>query len=154
MSTSRWRGLVSGVLTSEHVVRISLQPALKRSPMYIPRALALLFLTQTVLARQPTPILPVPKLTPGDTFDVTDQDVCVPGYAKKVRAVPAWLKRTGVCRVRNHACRAAFSPALARIAGTVLARWSVGGTRAVLASTHALFWGNAGACYRSGSTTS
>jgi hypothetical protein len=24
---------------------------------------------------------------------VTAQDVCVPGYAKKVRAVPAWLKR-------------------------------------------------------------
>ena len=39
------------------------------------------------------PILPDPKLTPGDTFDVTTQDVCVPGYAKKVRAVPAWLKR-------------------------------------------------------------
>ena len=48
---------------------------------------------QTVLAQQPTPILPDPKLTPGDTFDVTAEDVCVPGYAKKVRAVPAWLKR-------------------------------------------------------------
>jgi hypothetical protein len=24
---------------------------------------------------------------------VTAQDICVPGYAKKVRAVPAWLKR-------------------------------------------------------------
>jgi len=45
------------------------------------------------LAEQHTPILPDPKLTPGDTFDVTAQDVCVPGYAKKVRAVPAWLKR-------------------------------------------------------------
>jgi hypothetical protein len=33
------------------------------------------------------------KLTPGDTFDVTAQDVCVPGYAKKARAVPVWLKR-------------------------------------------------------------
>ena len=42
---------------------------------------------QTVLAQQPTPILPDPKLTPGDTFDVTAEDVCVPGYAKKVRAV-------------------------------------------------------------------
>ena len=29
----------------------------------------------------------------GDTLDVTAEDVCVPGYAKKVRAVPAWLKR-------------------------------------------------------------
>ena len=47
----------------------------------------------SALAQQPTPILPDPKLTPGDTFDVTAQDVCVPGYAKKVRAVPAWLKR-------------------------------------------------------------
>ena len=61
--------------------------------MYILRAFALLlFLTQAVLAEQPTPILPDPKLTEGDTFDVTAQDVCVPGYAKKVRAVPAWLK--------------------------------------------------------------
>jgi hypothetical protein len=47
----------------------------------------------SALAQQPTPLLPDPKLTPGDVFDVTAQDVCVPGYAKKVRAVPAWLKR-------------------------------------------------------------
>jgi hypothetical protein len=66
---------------------------LKDSPMYILRALAFLFLTQAVLAEQPTPILPDPKLTPGDTFEVTAEDVCVPGYAKKVRVVPAWLKR-------------------------------------------------------------
>jgi hypothetical protein len=49
----------------------------------------LLFLAQVVLAQQPTPILPDPKLTPGDTFDVTAQDICIPDYAKKVRAVPA-----------------------------------------------------------------
>jgi hypothetical protein len=62
--------------------------------MYILRGFTLLlFLAQLVFAEQPTPILPDPKLTPGDTFDVTAQDVCVPGYAKKVRAVPAWLKR-------------------------------------------------------------
>ena|SRR6516164_7291952 len=62
--------------------------------MYILRAFTfLLFLARVVLAEQPTPILPDPKLTPGDTFDVTAQDVCVPGYAKKVRAVPGWLKR-------------------------------------------------------------
>jgi hypothetical protein len=54
---------------------------------------SLFFLTQAFFAEQPTPILPDLKLTPGDTFDVTAQDVCVPGYAKKVRAVPAWLKR-------------------------------------------------------------
>jgi hypothetical protein len=62
--------------------------------MYLLRALALLFLTGAVLAQQPTPILPDPRLTPGDTFEVTVQDVCVPGYAKKVRAVPAALKRS------------------------------------------------------------
>src|SRR5262245_44237392 len=62
--------------------------------MYILHAFTLLLLlTQAVLAQQTTPILPDPTLTPGDTFDVTVQDVCVPGYAKKVRAVPAWLKR-------------------------------------------------------------
>ena len=51
-----------------------------------------LFLAQLVFAQQLTPILPNSKLTPGDTFDVTAQDVCVSGYAKKVREVPAWLK--------------------------------------------------------------
>jgi hypothetical protein len=57
--------------------------------MYILRAFALLlFLAQAVLAQQPTAILPDTKLTLGDTFDVTTQDVRVPGYAKKVRAVP------------------------------------------------------------------
>jgi hypothetical protein len=34
-----------------------------------------------------------PKLTPGDTFDVTAQDLCVPGYAKKVRNVPEEMRR-------------------------------------------------------------
>jgi hypothetical protein len=34
-----------------------------------------LFLTQAVLAEQPTPILPYPKLTAGDTFDVTSENV-------------------------------------------------------------------------------
>jgi hypothetical protein len=34
-----------------------------------------------------------PEAYPGDVFGVTDQYICVPGYAKKVRAVPAWLKR-------------------------------------------------------------
>jgi hypothetical protein len=53
----------------------------------------LLFLAQVVLAQQPTPILPDPKLTPGDTFEVTVQDLCVRGYTKKVRNVPAAMKR-------------------------------------------------------------
>ena len=58
------------------------------------RALALLFIfVQAVLAQQPTPILPDPKLTPGYSFAVTVQDLCVPGYTKKVRNVPAEMKR-------------------------------------------------------------
>jgi len=70
--------------------------------MHILRAFAfLLFLAQVILAQQPTPILPDPKLTPGDTFDVTAQDVCVPGYAKKVRAVPAWLKRQAMLSMES-----------------------------------------------------
>jgi len=39
----------------------------------------LLFLAWIGLAEQPTPILPDPKLAPGDTFDVTAEGVCVPG---------------------------------------------------------------------------
>jgi len=57
--------------------------------MYVVRPRAFLFLTQAVLAQQSTPILPDPKLTPSDVFDVTAEDVGVPGYAKKVRAIPA-----------------------------------------------------------------
>jgi hypothetical protein len=53
----------------------------------------LLFVAQVVLAEQPTPILPDPDLTPGNTFDVTAQDLCVIGYTKKVRNVPAEMKR-------------------------------------------------------------
>jgi hypothetical protein len=53
----------------------------------------LLFLTQFVLAQQPTPIVPDLNLTPGDTFDVTTEDLCVPGYSKKVRDAPAEMKR-------------------------------------------------------------
>jgi hypothetical protein len=43
--------------------------------------------------QQPEPILPDPKLTPGDVFDVTIQDICIPGYSKKVRAVPRSLRK-------------------------------------------------------------
>ncbi len=53
----------------------------------------MLFFSQVVLGQQPTPILPDPNLTPGDTFEVTAQDLCVPGYTKKVRNVPAEMKR-------------------------------------------------------------
>jgi hypothetical protein len=53
----------------------------------------LLALTQVVFAQQPTPIVPDPNLTPGSTFNVTAQDVCISGYTKKVRNVPAEMKR-------------------------------------------------------------
>jgi hypothetical protein len=43
-------------------------------------------------AQQPTAILPDPKLTPGDVFDVRLQDICTPGYSRKARAVPRGLR--------------------------------------------------------------
>ena len=39
------------------------------------------------------PILPNPKLTPGDALDVTPRDFCTPGYSQKVRDVPESVKR-------------------------------------------------------------
>jgi hypothetical protein len=41
---------------------------------------------------QAPPILPDPKLTPGATLPVTKDDICVPGYTKKVRNVPQSVK--------------------------------------------------------------
>jgi len=38
------------------------------------------------------PTLPDAKLTPGDTLDVTKDDICVSGYSKKVRDVPQTVK--------------------------------------------------------------
>ncbi len=55
-------------------------------------ALAFLLALSCAGMAQP-PILPDPKLTPGDTFPVSRGDVCVPGYAKKVRDVPSGEKR-------------------------------------------------------------
>ncbi len=46
----------------------------------------------SVCAQQPKPILPDPRLTPGDIFDVTIQDMCLTGYSKKVRAVSNALR--------------------------------------------------------------
>ena len=40
-----------------------------------------------------SPLLPDARMTPGDTLDVTVQDLCVPGYTQKVRDVPASVKR-------------------------------------------------------------
>lgn len=61
--------------------------------MHIRLFVLLLFLTMVALAQQPTPIVPDQQLTPGNTFDVTAEDLCVPGYTKKVRNVPAEMKR-------------------------------------------------------------
>ena len=61
--------------------------------MFIRAIAFLLVIAQVVLAQHPTPILPDSKLTPGDAFDVTVQDICVPGYSRKVRNVPAEMKR-------------------------------------------------------------
>jgi hypothetical protein len=48
----------------------------KNSPMHILRTFAFLsFLVQVVLAQEPTPVLPDSKLTPGDAFDVTAEDL-------------------------------------------------------------------------------
>src|SRR5436190_15752044 len=43
-------------------------------------------------ARRP-PILPDRRLTPGDSLPITKDDICVPGYARKVRDVPISIKR-------------------------------------------------------------
>ena len=61
--------------------------------MYIRALGLLLFLTRVLLAQEPTPILPDANMTPGDTFDVTAPDICTHGYARKVRDVPAEMKR-------------------------------------------------------------
>jgi hypothetical protein len=37
----------------------------------------------SALAQQPKPILPDPRLTPGDAFDLTIHDICIPGYLNK-----------------------------------------------------------------------
>jgi hypothetical protein len=56
--------------------------------------IALFFLMASfALAGRPDPVLPNPRLTPGDAFDVTVKDIAVPGYAKRVRHVPVSLKR-------------------------------------------------------------
>lgn len=51
----------------------------------------------SALNRNP-PLRPDPSLTPGDTLPVTAQDVCAPGYAKKVRNVPSGVKRQAYAR--------------------------------------------------------
>jgi len=42
---------------------------------------------------QPTPIRPDSTMTPGAALDVTDVDVCTPGYSSRIRHVTAETKR-------------------------------------------------------------
>jgi hypothetical protein len=42
---------------------------------------------------QPTPIRPDSVMTPGAVLDVSDTDVCTPGYSKRVRHVTSDTKR-------------------------------------------------------------
>ena len=67
-------------------------------PLRLPSLAVLLLaavLTAPAVAQQPgtAPILPDPKLTPGDTLDVTLADLQVRGYSSKVRNVPISVKR-------------------------------------------------------------
>ncbi len=48
----------------------------------------------TALTEQTSPYLPEPQLTPGAAFtDATRQEIYLPGYAKRVRAVPLKVKQ-------------------------------------------------------------
>jgi hypothetical protein len=50
------------------------------------------------------PFVPDSVLTPGAALDVTAADICVPGYSKRVRNVPAEVKREAYANygVRSH----------------------------------------------------
>jgi hypothetical protein len=52
----------------------------------------LVLMTSTWVSTQQPPIMPDPRLTPGATLPVTRDDICVPGYTKKVRNVPQSVK--------------------------------------------------------------
>ena len=60
------------------------------------RAVSLVTVLMVVLGTAASggpPLRPDPQLTPGATLEVTTRDICVPGYTKKVRAVPDPVKR-------------------------------------------------------------
>jgi len=61
-------------------------------PLILIAFLALAAITTSATDASP-PIVPNPKLTPGAVLPVTTTDFCVPGYSKKVRAVPERIKR-------------------------------------------------------------
>jgi hypothetical protein len=69
-------------------------PARGRVPIAWSLFTMALLAAATLAAAQPAPpLLPDPKLSPGDTLAVTTDDICTPGYTKKVRNVPAAVKR-------------------------------------------------------------
>lgn len=57
------------------------------------KAAALMVLLTCCAQAQQSPAVPDPNLTPGDVLEVTARDICVPGYSKRVRNVPASVKR-------------------------------------------------------------
>ena len=58
----------------------------------VSKALLALCLLWSIAAVARPPHLPYQRLTPGDVFDVTLEDICTPGYSRTVRAVPQYLR--------------------------------------------------------------
>jgi hypothetical protein len=58
-------------------------------------------------AREPGS-LPNPGFTPGRTLDVTKDDICTPGYTKKVRNVPVPVKRQVYAHYQTTYVRGAY----------------------------------------------
>ena len=54
--------------------------------------LAVALLAESPSSMVSTGALPDPRLTPGDTLDVTVADICTTGYTKRIRHVPAVVK--------------------------------------------------------------
>lgn len=59
---------------------------------FLRSVLLIIFASSLALRADPSPILPDQALTPGATFDVTAEQLSVPGYCKKVRNVPQSVK--------------------------------------------------------------
>gem|GEM_PF-1367352 len=76
------------VATAAGASRVGEPPAASgapRLPQYAARTLDSL--------GNPAPLEPDPRLTPGDTLPVSTEDICVAGYSRKVRNVPAEVRR-------------------------------------------------------------
>lgn len=59
----------------------------------LPLALTVLLLGLSAAAPSAPPMLPDPRLTPGDVLSTDTRSICTPGYTKTVRNVPTDLKR-------------------------------------------------------------